>query len=71
MGTYAVGYWGHPYTLLHGDADHCPGQVVGLNRPLACPWTRRGLPLVPVPLGAYGRQQAAGGWHLFHSEAMP
>ena len=29
MGTYEVGYWGHPHTLLHGDADHCPGQAVG------------------------------------------
>ena len=29
MGTYEVGYWGHPHTLLLGDADHCPGQAVG------------------------------------------
>jgi hypothetical protein len=32
MGTYEVGYWGHPHTLLPDDADHCPGQAVGALR---------------------------------------
>jgi hypothetical protein len=54
MGTYEVGYWGHPHTLLPGDADHCPGQAVGaLCVEAQCSasglyGSHRGLPLVPA-----------------------